>query len=94
MDTLFGEMIATLREAQQAVEHELEQILLNQSSSSARLTLLQESVGALRLQASSLLEMMAQSDADAEPMNVLEDIVDFFSDTEARIAATLTVSRG
>ncbi|TNC59804.1 hypothetical protein [Rubellimicrobium roseum] len=87
MDALFAEMMATLRDAQQAVEQELEQILLNQSSSSARLAHLQMSVGEFLLQARSLLEMMADSDAEAEAMNMVEELMDLFSDTDTRIAA-------
>lgn len=89
MDALITEMINTLSQARQAVEQEMNGLGPTRPADRARLAHLRTSAGDFLRQARSLLELMADSDADADLMYGVEDLAEFFGDTEAQIALRL-----
>jgi hypothetical protein len=91
MDHLFRDLTTTLSQAQQAVERELDQLTSAPVRDLDRLGLLGRSVGEFSYEADTLLVMMLERDADGDLMGTAEALVDFFRDTDERIAALLKV---
>ena len=94
MDALHREMTATLSQARQVVEDELELLTRAAAPDMDRLAHLGRSVGELSFNADSLLMLMLERDADSVLLNVVEALVDFFRDTDEQIAALLKAGRG
>ena len=94
MDALFSHMTATLSQAQQAAEDELERLAKAPVPDMDRLAHLGRSVGEFSYNADALLVLMLERDADGGLMSIAEVLVDFFRDTDERITALLKAGRG
>jgi hypothetical protein len=89
MDPLVRELTDTLSEAQLTVESELTRLTAAPDQDIDRLAHLGRSVGEFSHPADSLLVMLLERDVDEFLVSVAEALVDFFRDTDERIAALL-----
>ena len=86
MDELFREMTATLSQAQQAVEDELERLMKAPVPDMDRLAHLGRSVGEFSCNADSLLVMMLERDAPADMIDTAGTLADFFEHAKDQLS--------
>ena len=89
MDARFAEMIATLREARQAVEEELRALEGAKFLDRDSLARVEESARSFEEQVDSLAEMMTSQGAPEDLLNEVEDLFDFFRQVEERAEAII-----
>jgi hypothetical protein len=89
MSCTYGEMLDTLREAQQVVRAEFEWFAQARGRDDVVLTRLGQSVRSLAGQTDTLLVLMTDDDAADALVEVAEELFDIFRDTEEKIEALL-----